>query len=66
MDVPLFIVFLALVLTGAVLVAFVMLTVSIRAEDRRMSMAHPPRTHAEAATRRLLGVHARHRRSTGY
>ncbi|MER6828963.1 hypothetical protein ABT352_23490 [Streptosporangium sp. NPDC000563] len=60
MDIPLFIVFFALFLAGAVLVTYLLLIVGIRAEDRRMNITAPPRTLIEALTRRLLGVRVRH------
>ncbi|WP_436756717.1 hypothetical protein [Streptosporangium sp. V21-05] len=58
MDIPLFIIFLALFLSGCALVVFTVLIVSIRTEDRRMSMARAPRTPIEGMSRRLLGTHA--------
>ncbi|SEH02139.1 hypothetical protein SAMN05444920_12474 [Nonomuraea solani] len=57
MDIALFVVFLALALSVATLVLFVVLVAVIRAEDRR---------HAPTGTlsRRLLGTYAR--RPTAY
>jgi hypothetical protein len=57
-DLPLFIVFLALVLFGGVLVLFTALTISIRAQDRRMNLTTVPRSSVDGMTRRLLGAHA--------
>ncbi|MEV1171799.1 hypothetical protein [Nonomuraea sp. NPDC049784] len=59
MDLALFVVFLALVLSAATLVLFVVLVAVIRAEDRR---------HAPTGTlsRRLLGTYARQGRPTTY
>lgn len=64
MDIPLFVLSLALFLAGAVLVTYLLLIVGIRAEDRRMNITAPPRTLIEAVTRRLLGVRVRHHSDT--
>ncbi len=49
-------------LTGlGVLALLVLVLVSIRDEDRRMSLTSIPRTRTEAITRRLLGVGVRAR-----
>ncbi|WP_214414819.1 hypothetical protein [Sphaerisporangium fuscum] len=53
------IVVLALLLAAVVLVMFIALTVSIRRQDRRMSLSGPPRTSMDSTTRRLVGVHVR-------
>ncbi|MGW4476576.1 hypothetical protein ACWENQ_43540 [Nonomuraea sp. NPDC004354] len=60
MDVTLFVVIVAVLLTACLLAVFITLIISIRAEDRRMSLADPPRTSAEAISRRLLGAHTHH------
>ncbi|MEV4061772.1 hypothetical protein [Nonomuraea dietziae] len=57
MNIPLFIVYLALFLTAGVLLLFAVLIIGIRAEDRRMNMTAPPRTLIETLTRYLLGAH---------
>ena len=42
-----------------VLALLVLVLVSVRDEDRRMSLTSTPRTRIEAVTRRLLGVGVR-------
>jgi hypothetical protein len=58
--VPLFVVILAVLLAACLLTTFLLLIISIRAEDRRMSLGNPPRTPAQALFRRLLGAYAHH------
>jgi hypothetical protein len=60
MDIALFVVFLALALSVATLVLFVVLVVAIKREDK----GHLPNTAASpmgAMSRRVLGTYAHHR-----
>ncbi|MFB9895868.1 hypothetical protein [Planobispora takensis] len=57
MNVPLFVVYLAVFLAAGVLLLFLTLTIGIRAEDRRTDLTAPPRTLVQALTRHLLGAH---------
>lgn len=59
MDIPLFIVLMALALAATVLVLFVVLVVAIRSQDRRRTFDGTP-SNAEHLTRRLLGTYAHH------
>lgn len=48
---------LAVLLTGAVLGAFLTLLVGVRTEERHMSLHNEPATRAGLATRQFLGLH---------
>lgn len=58
---PSFTIFLAIAafLAGTVIGALAVIVIGIRNENRAKTLTDTPRTHPEAATRRVLGVGAR-------
>ena len=55
-------------LAGAAIGIITVITIGVRRDDRAKTLTDPPRTHIEAATRRMLGVGMRdsHADSGGY
>lgn len=46
-------------LAGAAIGIITVITIGVRRDDRAKTLTDPPRTHIEAATRRMLGVGVR-------
>ena len=55
-------------LAGAAIGIITVVTIGVHRDDRAKTLTDPPRTHIEAATRRMLGVGVRdsHADSDGY
>lgn len=66
MTIIILLIVVAAFISGGVISTLAILIIGIRSDDRARNLTSVPRTHAQAVTRRVLGVGVRdHRSRTG-